>query len=500
MGLSLRVFFPLLAVLLLYGCDGPSGDMPDTQNGLERPANIDWFNGSVEGAFAAAKQQDKPIFLYWGAVWCPPCHELKGTIFKQQAFIDQSKWFIPVYLDGDTEQAQLYGEKFSVYGYPTVIVFSPQGAEITRIPGGMDIQRYMGVLELALNAITPVAKLVSKVELGQSISPEGWQLLAYYSWEQDRGKVLSEDASDQERYKLFKLLAENAPGDLAVAKSRLQMLAIDHWAGLNADDSAQRDIYRDQLGLILADSGLSSANRDNLMYGGAHLAKALADGPQLVTLLQHLSDNMKNILANTELNLLMRLRALSGWVLLEMAALDNGQGLSMDQLVWVSEQADWGLKAADQYQYHSAVNTLSDALYDAGLIEDAKTMLVNSLTITKHPYYLMSDLGYMEAQMGNNEAALGWYKKAWDSSKGPATRIQWGVNYVVNMAELTPENIDGISVTSKAILSELAEQNNGFYQRTATRIDQLDNKLESWADSPQRLMVLAAFREAMKKI
>ena len=492
----LRALAPMVAVWLLAGCE----PAPEPEVGLERPAGIDWFEGSVEGAFATAKAQDKPIFLYWGAVWCPPCHELKATIFKQQQFIDQSKWFIPVYLDGDTEQAQLYGEKFSVYGYPTVILFSPQGTEITRIPGGMDIQRYMGVLELAINAITPVAELVAALQAGQSISPADWELLAYYSWSQDRGKVLAENSSAQDRYRLFKLVADSCPEPLTLVKSRLQLLAMTTWVELDVPDLTQRPIYFDQLKTILADAALSNANRDHLMYGGADLSAALAQGPQLITLRQQLTDNLLAILADTELNLIMRLRALAGWVLLQNAGLEEGQALAAEQLNWLESQVAWGLSVADQYQYHSAVNSLSQALFDAGLIDQARQVLLNGLPITKHPYYLMSDLGYLEAQQGNTQEALNWYKQAWDSSVGPATRIQWGVNYVVNLIELKPQDIDAIELANTRVLKELSKQNNGFYQRTATRIGQLDKKLAGWADNPEKLDVLRRFRETTAQL
>jgi thioredoxin-related protein len=55
-------------------------------------------------------------------------------------FIERSKLFVPVYLDGDTVNAQAYAEKFGVRGYPTMIVFDPAGVELTRIPGGIDLQ------------------------------------------------------------------------------------------------------------------------------------------------------------------------------------------------------------------------------------------------------------------------------------------------------------------------------------------------------------------------
>ena len=76
------------------------------------PAGIDWYAGDVDAAFAAAKAADKPLFLYWGAEWCPPCAQVKSTIFNRREFQDRSKLFVPVYLDGDTPSAQKQGERF----------------------------------------------------------------------------------------------------------------------------------------------------------------------------------------------------------------------------------------------------------------------------------------------------------------------------------------------------------------------------------------------------
>ena len=121
-----------LAAVLLAACGAeqepttaPAENVPDetvATESLDPAKGIDWFDGSVDEAFAAAKESGKPIYLYWGAVWCPPCHAISATVFKSPEFLERSKLFIPVYLDGDTEHAQAYGEKFGVRGYPTMIV------------------------------------------------------------------------------------------------------------------------------------------------------------------------------------------------------------------------------------------------------------------------------------------------------------------------------------------------------------------------------------------
>src|SRR3954468_8496413 len=111
---------------------------------------IDWFGGEVGAAFDAAKSAHKPILLYWGASWCPPCQQLKSTVFSRSDFIAKSRLFVPIYLDGDDAGAQKWGDAFNVSGYPTVVVLDSDRRELMRIAGGMDLSQYAGVLDSAL--------------------------------------------------------------------------------------------------------------------------------------------------------------------------------------------------------------------------------------------------------------------------------------------------------------------------------------------------------------
>ncbi len=173
----------------------------------------------IDEAFAHAKQTRKPVFLYWGAVWCPPCHEIKATVFRSREFIDRSRLFVPVYLDGDTENAQALGEKFGVVGYPTMLVFSPDGEEITRIPGGIDIQAYANVLDLTLASQKPVSALLAGVlDTGAALSAGECGLMAYNSWEQNEDLL-----ADRDRKAVFSRLADACPAGSMVEKSMRSM-------------------------------------------------------------------------------------------------------------------------------------------------------------------------------------------------------------------------------------------------------------------------------------
>ena len=501
-------FALLLAGFILAACSRePAAPAPAAEAPAPKAAAVEeiaWFPGSVDEAFAHAKEARKPVFLYWGAVWCPPCHEIKATVFRSREFIDRSRLFVPVYLDGDTENAQALGERFGVVGYPTMIVFSPDGEEITRIPGGIDIQAYANVLDLTLANMQPVSGLLAAVlDQGAKLSAEQCRLLAYNSWEQNETLMEKRDARAA-----FTAMANACPAEAIVERSILQMRSLEE-AVEKANDKenpvplapAEQAAALAQVNALLDDPKQVRANLYSVLAGGARVTRAItaAGSPERAALQAKYIAVLDRAARDEGLFMTERLYGIIGKIRFERID-DETKALSG---ALVAEARDMVSRAdaqtKDVYERQTVINATSYVLEQAGLVQEARQLLLAELDKSKQPYYFMVSLADIEQEAGNDAAAIDWLKRAYDASTGPATRFQWGTYYINGLLEMTPDDVARIQQDTVAVVREL-EAGRAFYQRPKAQLQRLESKLEAWGTTPERKAGLAKVREGVLAI
>lgn len=454
-----------------------NGGVQAGQTARQSAAAIVWFDGDVEAAFEAAAVQDKPLFLYWGAVWCPPCQEIKHTVFNTSRFIGQSRLFVPVYLDGDTGAAQAWGEKFGVKGYPTMIVFSPDGSEVTRIPGGIDVQRYSDVLGLALRSLTPVSELLASArEDAARLRAEDFRLLAWYSWMQD-ANGLAEAAGAPVFQELARLAAPIDPA----AGARLGMEAV-RLAVTEDGDTRLSPALVATVREVLADEALSLACWDTIAYAATDVIGRIEPGAE--------RDTISAAWARRALSLrhhesLTTAEQLGGWFpKLELnrdRVADSLDEATVAQIVSDIERADAATRSP--YARLSVVNQMGHVLREAGLIDRAEKLLTDELARSAAPYYFMSSLAAIAETKAQPGRALEWRRKAYEASSGPATRLQWGANYVRALVRLAPDDKDAIAARSMALIDEVGSADALFSGRNFRVIRTLNRELQPWRAS-----------------
>ncbi len=501
-----------------------------------RPATND---AEVDAAFAVARATNKPVFVYWGAKWCPPCNQVKATLFNRQDFIERSRAFVPVYIDGDSPGAQKLGARFHVSGYPTMVLFSPQGAELTRLPGEVEPERYTQVLTLGMNADRPVREVLAQAlgavhgAAGRAagdvrarevagdrsrevagdrsrnapsdhagagrpaapLRPSDWRLLGFYAWDVDEQQLVSKDriAATLAR------LADACPPDEIEAATRLRLKAV---AAADAPlPPAQAEAGRLALRALLADPAAARRTLDLLTNNAAEIVRGVSTAGTAARgeLLAAFDTALKRFEADPTLARADRIGALIAQV--DLARIDPPRDSKVPPVLTPALLADIRARTAaadreisDGYERQAVITACAYLLERAGLGAESDTLLKANLEKSHSPYYLMSQLAGNAKARGDHAEALHWYAEAFAKSEGPATRLQWGASYLAALVDLAPQDDARIAHTAQQLFDEAGRQPDAFYERSGRALQRVGAKLAAWNAGGRHAAAIAALQ------
>jgi len=420
-------------------------------------AAIAWLSGGLDAAFAQARAQQRPLFLYWGAAWCPPCNRVKADIFARDEFIGRSRAVLCYQLDGDSAGAQALAARYQLRSYPTLVLYTPDGAEITRLPCELDGELFVAAFDAALAVHAAGSDAAQALRAGLSgeraLSADEWSLLSHYSWDTDEGRLLG----GRDLAATLAALADASAGADADAAVRLRLHA--QLAAGSADAGS--------LLAVFGDARLARSNMDILGNSGVNLIKIASRREELVAALSGAAAQWADDFwlsapdRLTAVRLQMRLTRL----------LAPTQGLQEQ----VRQRVEEALAAStDPYERHTLVNTAVSALNDAGLSAQAEQVLLAELPRSHSPYYFMLSLASGAKRRGDTAGVLDWYETAWQAAVGPATRLQWGTTYLSNLIELAPQDAARIARAGQGLRADIAAAGpDAHHQRNRTQLQKL---------------------------
>jgi thioredoxin-related protein len=122
-------------------------------------AEEDWLT-DLSKAQSIAKEQKKMVLMdFNGSDWCPPCKALRKNVLSSPEFMEYAKKNL-VLVDVDfPRHKQLSAEqqkanerlsvKYSIEGFPTIVVLSSDGKELTKKVGydGQNTKEFIAQLE-----------------------------------------------------------------------------------------------------------------------------------------------------------------------------------------------------------------------------------------------------------------------------------------------------------------------------------------------------------------
>lgn len=473
--------------LAVAGCQqgGKSAEIASTQQ-------IAWREGDVGDALAEAKESGKPALLYWGAVWCPPCNQMKSSLFKDPAFIAETQNFIPVYLDGDHKGAQQWGERFGISGYPTVIILRPDGTEIARISSSTMAGRLPGLLKTAAGRTTSTDDLLAEAQADPAkLTADDWQVLGAFDWRDDPKHF--KDASTAGP--LLDKLAEAAP-DPALQRRFALLALVVGTDGEGKLAAAGQPKLAPLLSAILAQPGEVKANRQELAYDVPVMIAGVRDAKQRDTLGKALIAATDSLYADTTLPIGDRLDSTMG----EVKLYTEGK-VPPAVLAKVRERAAWAdANAKDKMTRQGVIDDAAYLLWGAGDHAGAKKLEMAELKRSDQPYYYMSSLSDFAEQDGDKVAAIEWARKAYEASQGPATRVQWAILYSKTVLRNAPNDKAAVAKAANAVVDELGKSPDSYYQRTRVKVADWGDKLRSWSGAHGGGEVIAGLRSRMDQV
>ncbi len=460
---------------------------------------IAWFKGDVDAAFKSAQASNKPVLLYWGAQWCPPCKQLKSAVFNRPDFIEKSKLFVAVYLDGDLPDAQKWGDVFRVTGYPTVVVFKADRTEITRIAGNMDMSLYARVHDDALGDVRPVKDLIALATKAEApLAPADCRRLAYHAFGLDDEGIFDSATL----LSAFENAARLCPADLAKERARFHILAAEEAATLQKDAIEKGGKADKQLTVLilrvnelLADKQLAMSNADALR--GLPKAFYLAARQ---TLPQIAPGMRARVMAIADATSASPQFAPADQLAAQLMKIRVAQAYAPDGKV-PTDVRTVALQTATKM-----LNVKQDAYVRAGVVNSAiniyialddwvraRDLLALEASTSNTPHYYIGDLADVEEKLGNNQRSLELLAEAYQKARGPASRFQWGFQYLDGLLRLAPNETATIEKVGLEVIQEL-DGPNRIHRRTLSRLARLDKALREWNNTPQRAAVVAKFR------
>ena len=147
----------ILSLLVLCSC-------------LMAGAQTNFRHISFDEAKAAAKAENKPLFIDFYTDWCGPCKMMANNIFPKK---EVGEWmnarFVCIKIDAEKGEGVALAKQYKISAYPTFVVTDSEGKVIGRFTGGRDLDGLKLELEQIIDPTkTPEAVMKSYAEGNRS--------------------------------------------------------------------------------------------------------------------------------------------------------------------------------------------------------------------------------------------------------------------------------------------------------------------------------------------
>jgi thiol-disulfide isomerase/thioredoxin len=218
------------------------------------------FTSDLEAALLTAKTDDRPVYLAFGAAWCPVCREMQSKTLLEPPVQALAEAFIWVAIDIDRNVT--LANEWGVEATPTIFLLEPSGNPRLRIVGGTGADDLASMLEEFLD------DLETGAATGEPVPAQAFEHTALISKPGGfRGKSICFSnvgygplsLRSQSPFQSLRLgILPRTPSTLARGEHQMRIAAT--WANVWANEDRQFDPENGVLGPFLLDYESLDAN------------------------------------------------------------------------------------------------------------------------------------------------------------------------------------------------------------------------------------------------
>lgn len=455
-----------------------------------------------------AKNNKQKVFVYWGAVWCPPCNELKEQVFSHHRFPELVGHMLPIYLDGDSEQAQYWADKLQVSSYPTILLLNSDGRELTRISESLTFDEFEAAI--SSSKLDQLESFDSSVEsaLARQATASDWSILAYHNWNDELATKFDREELLNHRLTIAKIFPNNFPEGRALFLSQTLIALADDVASESKNSkfasNEHRALANQWLEYLMDDPKRAFVARRLLIYEVKNVATFVT------------RDNSK------------RLSALQKRWLAALTQISQNETLGLDDWLWTNYAqmqfhqlmnpssrrypksinakikqavAKVSQQAKTDFQRASVIPGAAYLLREIGEGHLARQLLTVELKKTKSPWYIYSALASLEERLGNKSAALDFVQKAHKSAIGRATKLQWVANDLLMTTRIGDDQEDARLIQLVSRFYKLAYGlSDGFSGRNFLRLEAVSDALTKYKNNAKIRDILLSYSERCSEL
>ena len=453
-----------------------------------KTGNISWWSGGVAKGFEEARNQGKPIFVFWTATWCPPCKVLKSKLFPDQQFQRLLDGFVPIYLDSDDPDAGAFGARWDITGFPTLLVFNSYGREMMRFNYvERSAEQWVQLIELAGKLTRPLADIAAMrtPEQFATLTTDEWRLIAGQNWNYQKDGTLFVDVWDKLR--ALTAFYQHVPEELTREKHALYFLYLSGIRQLEHHLRKEKskhllpdfDQFLDQpeavyhylnqlfLGTIELLTDDQEKQQQLIRKIIAHMT-AFRQQPRPYPLPAPLF--VKRVASFTLLirwtkdhqpkGLPSLRRRFAKWVADEYAALDKSDALAhsigLEKLIW---------RFADLKHWSSARKYANIGL---------------NLPGSDQAYRFAGIHASLALEQQNPAESLTWMKKAYELSRGDSTRLMYGSHWIKAVTTHAPKGSEQLTIALETVLRGYFSVRPQVSERDHRRLQKIVKGIFKW--------------------